>query len=215
MDGTERLIWPAMDCLLYTSGMAAPRAREPEENAEGIRMNQEKMIKPQVEIRYREELEALKALDKMCIRDRDGTLRRCLRPDMCILFSRICHMPAASANVKRLHLWQRRMMWLWPPIVPVSYTHLDVYKRQNLKYIGVLATGYNVVDVAAAKEAGVIVTNIPTYGTDAVSQYAIALLLELCHHIGEHSDCVKKGDWTNNPVSYTHLEREDKFIMKE
>lgn len=68
----------------------------------------------------------------------------------------------------------------------------------NLKYIGVLATGYNVVDVAAAKEAGVIVTNIPTYGTDAVSQYAIALLLELCHHIGEHSDCVKKGDWTNN-----------------
>jgi glycerate dehydrogenase len=52
--------------------------------------------------------------------------------------------------------------------------------------------------VAAAKEAGVIVTNIPTYGTDAVSQYAIALLLELCHHIGEHSDCVKKGDWTNN-----------------
>lgn len=68
----------------------------------------------------------------------------------------------------------------------------------NLKYIGVLATGYNVVDVAAAREAGVIVTNIPTYGTDAVSQYAIALLLELCHHIGEHSDCVKKGDWTNN-----------------
>lgn len=68
----------------------------------------------------------------------------------------------------------------------------------NLKYIGVLATGYNVVDVAAAKEAGIIVTNIPTYGTDAVAQYAIALLLELCHHIGEHSDCVKKGDWTNN-----------------
>ncbi len=68
----------------------------------------------------------------------------------------------------------------------------------NLKYIGVLATGYNVVDVKAAKEAGIIVSNIPTYGTDAVSQYAIALLLELCHHIGEHSNCVKNGDWTNN-----------------
>lgn len=54
------------------------------------------------------------------------------------------------------------------------------------------------VDVKAAKEAGIIVTNIPTYGTDAVSQYAIALLLELCHHIGEHSDCVKRGDWTKN-----------------
>lgn len=68
----------------------------------------------------------------------------------------------------------------------------------DLKYIGVLATGYNVVDTDAAKEAGIIVTNIPSYGTDAVSQYAIALLLELCHHIGDHSRCVKKGDWTNH-----------------
>ena len=68
----------------------------------------------------------------------------------------------------------------------------------GLKYIGLLATGYNVVDVAAAKEMGIVVTNIPTYGTDAVSQYAIALLLELCHHIGAHSDCVKRGDWTSN-----------------
>lgn len=69
----------------------------------------------------------------------------------------------------------------------------------SLKYIGVLATGYNIVDVDAAREAGIIVTHIPAYGTDAVSQYAIALLLELCHHIGEHSRCVKRGDWTKNP----------------
>lgn len=68
----------------------------------------------------------------------------------------------------------------------------------NIKFVGVLATGYNIVDVDAAKEKGIPVSNIPTYGTAAVSQYAIALLLELCHHIGEHSDCVKKGDWTNN-----------------
>lgn len=68
----------------------------------------------------------------------------------------------------------------------------------ELKFIGVLATGYNVVDTAAAKEAGIIVSNIPTYGTDAVAQYAIALLLEMCHHVGEHSECVKAGDWTNN-----------------
>lgn len=68
----------------------------------------------------------------------------------------------------------------------------------NLKFIGVLATGYNVVDVEAAKKAGIPVCNIPTYGTAAVGQYTIALLLELCHHIGEHSDCVKRGDWTNN-----------------
>ncbi len=71
----------------------------------------------------------------------------------------------------------------------------------NIKFVGVLATGYNIVDIAAAKEKNIPVSNIPTYGTAAVSQYAIALLLELCHHIGEHSDCVKKGDWTNNAES--------------
>lgn len=68
----------------------------------------------------------------------------------------------------------------------------------NVKFIGVLATGYNIVDIEAAKEKGIPVSNIPTYGTAAVSQFAIALLLELCHHIGEHSDAVKAGEWTNN-----------------
>lgn len=62
----------------------------------------------------------------------------------------------------------------------------------NLKFIGVLATGYNVVDVKAARSAGIIVSNIPTYGTDAVAQYTIALLLEMCHHVGAHADCVKE-----------------------
>ena len=61
-----------------------------------------------------------------------------------------------------------------------------------------LATGYNVVDTEAAKEKGVVVSNIPTYGTDAVAQFAIGLLLELCHHIGEHSQCVKNGEWEHN-----------------
>ncbi|MCL2343472.1 MAG: D-2-hydroxyacid dehydrogenase, partial [Firmicutes bacterium] len=61
--------------------------------------------------------------------------------------------------------------------------------------IGLLATGYNVVDVDAAKEKGIPVTNIPTYGTDAVGQFAIALLLEICHHIGHHSDAVHGGRW--------------------
>lgn len=69
----------------------------------------------------------------------------------------------------------------------------------NIKFIGVLATGYNIVDVDAAKEKGIPVSNIPTYGTAAVSQFAIALLLELCHHIGEHSDAVKAGEWSSNP----------------
>ena len=65
----------------------------------------------------------------------------------------------------------------------------------NLKFIGVLATGYNIVDVPAACRAGITVTNIPTYGTDAVSQFTIALLLELCHHVSAHSDSVKAGEW--------------------
>lgn len=65
----------------------------------------------------------------------------------------------------------------------------------NVKYIGVLATGYNVVDVVAAKEKGIIVTNVPTYGTDAVGQFAIAMLLEICHHIGHHDKAVHEGRW--------------------
>lgn len=69
----------------------------------------------------------------------------------------------------------------------------------NLKFIGVLATGYNVVDVKAARSAGITVSNIPTYGTDAVAQYTIALLLEICHHVGAHADCVKRGEWTSSP----------------
>ena len=72
-------------------------------------------------------------------------------------------------------------------------------KHPNIKYVGVLATGYNVVDTQAAKESGVIVTNIPTYGTTAVAQFTFALLLEICHHVWEHSESVKKGEWTKCP----------------
>lgn len=68
----------------------------------------------------------------------------------------------------------------------------------NIKYIGVLATGYNVVDIAAAKAKGIPVCNIPTYGTDAVAQYTMALLLEICHHIGHHSQAVASGRWEQN-----------------
>lgn len=80
---------------------------------------------------------------------------------------------------------------------PITKETLDACP--NVKFIGVLATGYNIVDIAAAKEKGIPVSNIPTYGTAAVSQFAIGLLLELCHHIGEHSDAVKAGEWTSNP----------------
>ncbi|WRS28812.1 D-2-hydroxyacid dehydrogenase [Oscillospiraceae bacterium MB08-C2-2] len=68
----------------------------------------------------------------------------------------------------------------------------------SIRYIGVLATGYNVVDVAAAKAKGIPVCNIPTYGTTAVAQFVFALLLEICHHVGHHSDTVKAGKWTTS-----------------
>ncbi len=67
----------------------------------------------------------------------------------------------------------------------------------NMKFISMLATGYNVVDYQYAKEKGIPVTNVPTYGTSSVSQFAIALLLEVCHHIGHHSESVHAGKWTN------------------
>lgn len=69
----------------------------------------------------------------------------------------------------------------------------------GIKYIGVLATGYNVVDVAAARERDIPVCNIPAYGTDAVGQFAIALLLEICHRIGHHSKAVFDGRWQSSP----------------
>ncbi|MBQ7643635.1 MAG: D-2-hydroxyacid dehydrogenase, partial [Spirochaetales bacterium] len=80
--------------------------------------------------------------------------------------------------------------------VPISKSVID--RCSSLKYISILATGFNVVDVAYAKEKGIPVSNVPTYGTDSVSQFAIALLLELCHRIGYHSDEVHKGRWQNN-----------------
>ena len=70
---------------------------------------------------------------------------------------------------------------------------------RNLKYIGVLATGYNIVDVEAAKERSIPVCNIPTYGTAAVGQFAIGLLLEICHHIGHHDQAVHEGRWESSP----------------
>jgi len=69
---------------------------------------------------------------------------------------------------------------------------------KRLKYIGVLATGYNIIDVQAATERDIPVCNIPTYGTAAVGQFAIAMLLEICHHVAHHSEAVHRGCWTTN-----------------
>lgn len=83
----------------------------------------------------------------------------------------------------------------------IIFTNKTVISREildacpNVKYIGVLATGFNVVDLDATFDKGITVTNIPSYGTDTVGQFAIALLLEICHHIGDHNRTVHEGKW--------------------
>lgn len=72
-------------------------------------------------------------------------------------------------------------------------------KLPDLKYIGVLATGHNIVDSNTAKSRGIPVTNIPSYGTKSVAQMTLALLLELTQRVGNHSDAVKNGDWVKCP----------------
>ena len=78
---------------------------------------------------------------------------------------------------------------------PISRATMDACP--NIRYIAVLATGYNVIDVNAAREKGIPVSNVPTYGTAAVGQFAIAMLLEICHHVAHHSDTVYAGKWNS------------------
>jgi len=68
-----------------------------------------------------------------------------------------------------------------------------------LRYVAVMATGYNCVDVDAARRRGIPVSNVPEYGTDSVAQLTIGLLLELCHHAGDHDRAVKDGAWSTSP----------------
>ena len=71
-----------------------------------------------------------------------------------------------------------------------------ILQLRNLKYIGVMATGYNIIDVEAAREKNIPVTNVPTYGTHSVAQMTMALILELTQHAGLHMDMVRKGHWS-------------------
>lgn len=97
---------------------------------------------------------------------------------------------------------------------PISKATLDACP--NVKLIAMLATGYNVVDYVYAAERGIPVVNVPTYGTASVSQFSIALLLEICHHIGHHSQTVFDGRWASHTDwcywDYPLIELEGKTI---
>jgi glycerate dehydrogenase len=86
-------------------------------------------------------------------------------------------------------------------IVMTNKTRLSAQILRQFKktrYIGVLATGYDVVDVQAARELRISVTNIPTYGTSSVAEFTFALLLELCHHVALHGEATRAGEWSRS-----------------
>ena len=85
--------------------------------------------------------------------------------------------------------------------VIVNKVKLDKSNLENadsVKYIGVLATGYNVIDIEYASKRGIVVTNVPAYGTEAVAQFSMALLLEICCHVGHHDKLVHDGVWSDS-----------------
>lgn len=87
-------------------------------------------------------------------------------------------------------------------ILLTNKTRLDaatLAELPSLRFVAVLATGYDVVDVAAAGRRDIPVANVPEYGTDSVAQHVFALLLELCHRVGEHDGAVKRGEWQRSP----------------
>ncbi|NGM63159.1 D-2-hydroxyacid dehydrogenase [Sphingobacterium sp. SGG-5] len=81
--------------------------------------------------------------------------------------------------------------------VPISRQVIDALPQ--LKYIGVMATGYNIIALDRAKERDIVVTNVPGYSTTSVVQLTFSLLLELCFRTQRHSDAVKKGKWSSSP----------------
>ena len=86
-------------------------------------------------------------------------------------------------------------------VLLTNKTVLDRQTMENLpqlKMIGVLATGYNIVDTAAAKERGIVVCNVPAYSTDSVAQLIFAFLLQHANHVLEHTKSVQKGDWAQS-----------------
>lgn len=87
----------------------------------------------------------------------------------------------------------------------VVFNHEVISQLPNLKFIGVLATGYNVVDLDAATKAGIVVTNIPAYSTASVAQMVFSHILHIVQNVSMHADSVKKGDWAKSIDFSYHL----------
>jgi len=84
----------------------------------------------------------------------------------------------------------------------------------KLKYIGLQSTGYNAVDIVAAREKGIIVSNVPAYSTNEVAQHTFALILEISNHVGSYSEAVRGGDWCSAPNFCFYLEPLDELNNK-
>ncbi|HXG46368.1 MAG TPA: D-2-hydroxyacid dehydrogenase [Methylomirabilota bacterium] len=80
----------------------------------------------------------------------------------------------------------------------VPFSRETIEALPALRYIGVTATGYNIIDVVAARERGLVVSNVPSYGTKSVAQHTLALLLELTQHVGHHAQSVREGRWSRH-----------------
>ena len=80
---------------------------------------------------------------------------------------------------------------------PIRAALID--ESPKLRFISVTATGFDCVDIAAARKRGIPVSNVPIYGTRSVGQYVFALVLELCHHVSLHDQAVRAGEWSNQP----------------
>jgi len=81
----------------------------------------------------------------------------------------------------------------------VPLTGEAIRQLKQLRYVGAMFTGYDEIDLQAARERNVVVTNVPTYGSASVAQLVFALLLELCHHVGLHSEAAHAGEWSRSP----------------
>ncbi len=83
----------------------------------------------------------------------------------------------------------------------VAFDAAKIRGLPRLVYLGVTATGYDHVCLEAARARGIVITNVPVYGTSSVAQYVFALLLELCHHVGLHAGAVHAGEWSRSAAA--------------